>query len=74
MVAPKPMTDVPVQMSVTTIPFLLEQMTDFLEGEYLKEQVESINEIAKYITMLKRVGPGLGEHQFDREVLLELKY
>lgn len=47
------------------------QMTDFLESEYLKEQVESINKIAKYITILKRVGPGLGEYEFDRELLEE---
>ncbi|TKR93541.1 hypothetical protein L596_007973 [Steinernema carpocapsae] len=43
------------------------QMCDFLEDKYLREQVESIEEIAKFITNLKRVGPGLGEYMFDKE-------
>nr|AAN77903.1 ferritin [Branchiostoma belcheri] len=45
------------------------QMQDFLEGEYLKEQVESIKEIADHVTNLKRVGSGLGEYIFDHETL-----
>ncbi|KAK6170801.1 hypothetical protein SNE40_019106 [Patella caerulea] len=45
------------------------QMQDFLEGEYLKEQVDAIKEISDYITQLKRVGSGLGEYIFDRESL-----
>jgi len=44
------------------------QMTDFLEGNFLQEQVESIKKIGNYVTNLKRVGPGLGEYQFDREL------
>lgn len=43
-----------------------EQMTDFLEGEFLNEQVESIKKISDYITQLKMVGTGLGEFQFDK--------
>ena len=43
-------------------------MTDFLEGDFLEEQVESIKQISSYITQLKRVGAGLGEHMFDREL------
>ncbi|KAI6238265.1 Ferritin [Aphelenchoides fujianensis] len=43
------------------------QFCDFLEGEYLKEQVESIEEIGKYITQLKTAGKGLGEYLFDKE-------
>jgi len=43
-------------------------MTDFLEGEYLKEQVDAIKEIGDHITNLKRVGPGLGEYQFDKNL------
>uniref|UniRef100_A0A914PGX4 Ferritin n=1 Tax=Panagrolaimus davidi TaxID=227884 RepID=A0A914PGX4_9BILA len=39
----------------------------FLEGTFLKEQVESIEEIGKFVTALKRVGPGLGEYMFDKE-------
>lgn len=44
-------------------------LTDFLEGEFLDEQVESIKQISGYIAQLKRVGPGLGEHMFDQELL-----
>lgn len=47
------------------------QMTDFLEGNYLQEQVRSIKELGDYITNLKRVGPGLGEYMFDKETLQE---
>ncbi|CAL8069171.1 unnamed protein product [Calicophoron daubneyi] len=45
------------------------QFTDFLEGDFLKEQVESIKQIADYVTNLRRVGPGLGEFLFDKEAL-----
>lgn len=41
-------------------------LTDFLEEEFLDEQVRSIKEIGDHITNLKRVGPGLGEFQFDK--------
>jgi ferritin heavy chain len=43
-------------------------MTDFLEGNFLVEQVESIKQISGFITQLKRVGPGLGEYTFDKEL------
>jgi len=45
------------------------QMCDFLEDNFLKEEVESIKQLANYVTMLKRVGPGLGEYMFDHEQL-----
>jgi len=45
------------------------QMCDFLESEYLNEQVEDIKEIGDHITNLKRVGPGLGEYMYDKETL-----
>lgn len=41
-------------------------LTDFLEEEFLDEQVRSIKEIGDHITNLKRVGSGLGEYQFDK--------
>ncbi|WP_459504019.1 ferritin family protein, partial [Erwinia amylovora] len=44
------------------------QMMDFLEGEYLQEQVKSMKEIADHITNLKRVGSGLGEYMFDKNL------
>jgi len=44
------------------------QMTDFLEGEFLQEQVKAIKELGDHVTNLKRVGPGLGEYEFDRRL------
>jgi len=44
------------------------QMCDFIENTYLTEQVEAIKEISGYITNLKRVGAGLGEFLFDKEL------
>ena len=41
-------------------------LCDFLESEFLAEQVESINEISKLITNAKRCGDGLGIYQFDK--------
>nr|ADR71731.1 ferritin subunit 1 [Argopecten irradians] len=45
------------------------QFMDFLEGEYLEEQVNAIKEISDHITNLKRVGSGLGEYLYDKESL-----
>ncbi|MCL4162614.1 UNVERIFIED_CONTAM: hypothetical protein GTU68_058184 [Idotea baltica] len=45
------------------------QLTDYLESEFLKEQVDSIKQITDYITNLKRGGPGLGEYLFDKHTL-----
>ena len=41
-------------------------LCDYLESEFLNEQVESINEIGKLITNAKRCGPDLGVFQFDK--------
>jgi len=43
------------------------QMADFIENEFLTEQVEAIKELAGYVANLKRVGTGLGEYMFDKE-------
>ncbi|KOC66889.1 Soma ferritin [Habropoda laboriosa] len=43
-------------------------LVDFLETEYLQEQVDSIEEIANNVTQLERVGEGVGVHIFDREI------
>lgn len=43
-------------------------LTNFLEEEYLKEQVESINQLAKFVTNLQRVGEGLGVYVFDKDL------
>ncbi|VDD77814.1 unnamed protein product [Mesocestoides corti] len=45
------------------------QFCDFLESEYLGEQVDAIKELADHITNLRRCGPGLGEYMFDKETL-----
>uniref|UniRef100_A0A915K885 Ferritin n=1 Tax=Romanomermis culicivorax TaxID=13658 RepID=A0A915K885_ROMCU len=44
-------------------------LCDFLEAHFLNEQVDSIKQIACYVTNLKRAGPGLGEYMFDKETL-----
>merc|ERR1712176_1313973 len=44
------------------------QLCDFLEGNFLEEQVESINEIAHTMRKLTRAGPGLGEYEVDKEL------
>merc|ERR1719431_2433530 len=43
-------------------------LCDFLESEYLNEQVDSIKEIADMITKIKRAGDGLGLHLMDKEM------
>lgn len=42
------------------------QMTDFVEGSLLADQVQSVNDVAKYVAQLRRVGKGLGVYQFDQ--------
>ena len=44
------------------------QMCDWIEGEFLKEQVEAIYALSKEITNLKRVGDGLGLYMFDKDL------
>jgi len=44
-------------------------LCDFLETNYLDEQVQSINEIAKLIVNAKRCGDGLGAYVFDKETM-----
>ncbi|KAL0317032.1 UNVERIFIED_CONTAM: Ferritin-2, chloroplastic [Sesamum angustifolium] len=47
------------------------QLTDFIESEYLAEQVESIKKISEYVAQLRRVGKGHGVWHFDQMLLLE---
>merc|ERR1712066_70086 len=44
------------------------QLCDFLESNFLEEQVESINEISHTMRKLARAGPGLGEYEVDKEL------
>lgn len=43
-------------------------LCDFLDNEFLNEQVESMKEIGDHVTNLKRVGEGLGVFMFDKEL------
>jgi len=43
-------------------------LCDFLEANYLDEQVQGIKEIADKITQIERAGPGLGLHIMDKEI------
>ncbi|XP_073016243.1 ferritin, chloroplastic-like [Primulina eburnea] len=47
------------------------QMADFIESEFLGEQVEAIKKIAEYIAQLRRVGKGHGVWHFDQVLLHE---
>jgi len=44
------------------------QMADFIEANYLTEQTEAIKDLSDKVTNLKRVGPGLGEFMFDKDL------
>ncbi|VDD93156.1 unnamed protein product [Enterobius vermicularis] len=37
----------------------------FIEEKFLREQVKSIDEVSRYVTILTRAGTGLGEYIFD---------
>lgn len=43
-------------------------LCDFLEAEYLEEQVAGIKSIGDLITKVKRAGDGLGLHIIDKEM------
>ena len=44
-------------------------LTNFLEEEFLEEQVEAIQKLGEQITKLKRAGPeGLGLYLFDKDL------
>uniref|UniRef100_A0A0K0FDI6 Ferritin n=1 Tax=Strongyloides venezuelensis TaxID=75913 RepID=A0A0K0FDI6_STRVS len=42
-----------------------------LEDKYLEEQTNSIEQIGRFITKLKRLGTGIGEDFFDKEIMEE---
>jgi len=43
-------------------------LCDFLESNFLDEQVQAINEIGKLVVNAKRCGEGLGVYQFDKNI------
>ncbi|GMH30019.1 hypothetical protein Nepgr_031862 [Nepenthes gracilis] len=47
------------------------QMQEFIESEFLTEQVEAIKKISEYVTQLRLVGKGHGVWHFDQMLLHE---
>ncbi|PUZ43386.1 hypothetical protein GQ55_8G004700 [Panicum hallii var. hallii] len=47
------------------------QLTDFIESEFLSEQVEAIKKVSEYVAQLRRVGKGHGVWHFDQKLLEE---
>ncbi|KAK9126736.1 hypothetical protein Scep_015582 [Stephania cephalantha] len=47
------------------------QLVDFVESEFLRMQVESIEKISKYVAQLRGVGKGHGTWHFDQMLLKE---
>ncbi|XP_075478918.1 ferritin-3, chloroplastic-like [Primulina tabacum] len=47
------------------------QLADFLESEFLVEQVESIKKISEYVAQLRRVGRGHGVWHFDKMLVAD---
>lgn len=45
------------------------QLADFIESEFLIEQVEAIKKISEYVAQLRRVGKGHGVWHFDQMLL-----
>ncbi|XP_076641179.1 soma ferritin-like isoform X1 [Halictus rubicundus] len=43
-------------------------LMDFLETEFLQEQVDAIKELANHVTNLERVAEGLGVYIFDKKL------
>ncbi|KAG1211166.1 hypothetical protein G6F68_001849 [Rhizopus microsporus] len=44
------------------------QMCDFIEGNFLGEQVEAIKKLSDMVTQLNRVGEGLGLYLWDQQL------
>ncbi|KAJ8426075.1 hypothetical protein Cgig2_021035 [Carnegiea gigantea] len=47
------------------------QLQEFVEAEFLSEQVEAIKKISEYVAQLRRVGKGHGVWHFDQMLLHE---
>ncbi|XP_057476495.1 ferritin-3, chloroplastic-like [Actinidia eriantha] len=47
------------------------QLADFIESDFLDEQVEAIKKISEYVAQLRRVGKGHGVWHFDQMLLRE---
>lgn len=49
------------------------QLMDFIESEFLEEQVASIDKLQRMITVLENMDSGMGEYMLDRELLGDKK-
>ncbi|VAH92610.1 unnamed protein product [Triticum turgidum subsp. durum] len=47
------------------------QLSDFVESQFLQEQVVAVKKISEYVTQLRRIGKGHGVWHFDRMLLEE---
>lgn len=45
------------------------QMTDFIEGNFLTDQVEAIKKVSEYVSQLRRIGKGHAVWHFDQMLL-----
>ncbi|KAH9317878.1 hypothetical protein KI387_019647, partial [Taxus chinensis] len=45
------------------------QMTDYIEGNFLTDQVRAIKQVSDYVSQLRRIGKGLAVWQFDQLLL-----
>jgi len=43
-------------------------LCDFLESNFLNEQVDAIKELADLVTKIRRAGDGVGTHIIDKEL------
>ena len=41
---------------------------NFLEGEFIEEQIVALNKLGDLVTRCRRAGPVLGEYLFDKEL------
>eukprot|EP00271_Cylindrocystis_brebissonii_P014164 TRINITY_DN35424_c0_g1_i1.p1 TRINITY_DN35424_c0_g1~~TRINITY_DN35424_c0_g1_i1.p1 ORF type:complete len:258 (+),score=64.03 TRINITY_DN35424_c0_g1_i1:157-930(+) len=44
------------------------QLADFVESEFLQDQVDDIQKVSEMVSQLRRVGKGLGVYQFDLQL------
>ncbi|KAM3312302.1 hypothetical protein ACQJBY_032331 [Aegilops geniculata] len=47
------------------------QLSDFVESQFLQEQVDAVKKISEYVTQLRRIGKGHGVWHFDRMLFEE---
>jgi len=61
-------TEIGMTVWCSLVCMMCAQLTNWLEGEFLEEQVKASKQLSEYITRLTRAGSGLGEHLIDHEL------